>query len=68
MRLPGHHGYAYPKSHQVSEGCHCTEAMCYSVVTRGELVGWPRPKRGAGLRVSGPKSVKILLHRLKNAE
>lgn len=32
-------GYAYPRSHQVPEGCHFKETMCHSIATAVELVG-----------------------------
>lgn len=57
-KLSGHQGYAYPKSHQVSEGCHFKKAMCALLE-----VQWWTPwaclgqALGAGNRTDGPKAV-----------
>ena len=58
-------GTTYPKSHQVSEGCHFTEAT--HAIPSLQWWSW-QPNSGAGLRAGGPKSAEFLLHMLKNAE
>lgn len=59
---PGHEGCAYPRSHQVSEGCHFTKVVCV-IPPVVELGGVARPHSGAGRRVDGPKrGLRFCLH------
>ena len=70
MKLPRPSMYAYPKSHQISEGCHFTEAVC-AILSLQWWRSWevcPGPKWGWMQGQYPQKSAEFLLHMLKNAE
>ena len=73
LRTPvdsGHQGYAYVKSHKVSERCHFIEtSLCQSIATMVELVCLPRKSNGSEHMVSVAETLlTFLLHLLKNVE
>ncbi|ELW64685.1 60S ribosomal protein L17 [Tupaia chinensis] len=67
--VSGHQGYAYLKSHQVSEGCPLQKQCAPFRHYNGGVGRRAQAKQWAGHKVSGPKEwCEFLLHMLKNAE
>ena len=65
--LSSHQGYADLKSHQVSEVCHFTEAMC--AILSLQWWSWEAcPGQTVGAGSVAPKDCSIFLHMLSTAE